>query len=133
MMKHCDSLDMTTGAILAGLTHVLVYTCSFIGCFESIVRTDDIHVALTSNYLGNCGICISQIPFEAPAGSIALTGNEFEPCPASPISMCGMNRSDPSTYAGILQGFGNTIDCDPSALCSDNYECPEGLFVVNGG
>jgi len=136
-MTYCDFFGFGTGAMLAGLTEATVYGCSFNECFDGMVVSETVHASLISNMIADAdhaGIRIAEVPFaDVPPGSIVLVDNEIETYPASPISMCGMSRSGPFAYAGVLQGFGNTIDCDPSALCSDNFEWPEGLFVVNGG
>jgi len=131
-IEDCEFLELTTGAILAGMVSARITTSTFEECPSSILISSTVHATLEGNRIRDCyawGIRIAAVPFDAPAGSLVMVDNVIENRGYLAINLCGVDDPNELTLTGSLEGSGNVIDVGPKALCPADYEWPEGFFA----
>jgi len=148
-IKSCDFLALGTGAILSGMTTVLVDDCTFTGCYDSIVLLSLVKGVLSGNRIdssGGSGIRVAAMPRDvldamraaAPDGSLdyllvdgplTLIDNVIQNSMRWSIRLCDSNDLEVLTFTGRLSGTGNVVDGGRDLLCPADYDWPTGFFA----
>jgi Right handed beta helix region len=131
-IEDCEFLELTTGAILAGMVSARITTSTLDECASSILISSTVNATLTGNHISNSyvwGIRIAAVSFDAPAGSLVMVDNVIENRSYLAISLCGVDDPNELTLTGYLEGSGNVIERGPASLCPVDYDWPEGFFA----